>query len=142
MKNKRRHKLLVVILILSGASLATLLVLYALRQNINLFYTPTQMFKGEVPKQQQLRIGGLVVKGTVHYSQDGKQVSFQLTDKQHDVMVKFSGLLPDLFREGQGIVAQGQLNQQGEFIAAQVLAKHDENYQPPEVNKALKEAIK
>lgn len=140
MKTKRLNKILTLLSIMTSISIATALVLYALRQNINLFYTPTQLVNEKISHRQGIRVGGLVKKGSVHYSQDGKQVSFQITDTRHDLIIIFSGLLPALFREGQGIVAQGKIDLQGHFIADQVLAKHDENYRPPEVTAALKEA--
>lgn len=133
----RRRRLWWVLLILIAVSLAVCLALYALRQNINLFFTPSQVLAGQAPKNQEFRIGGLVVKGSVHHSHDGKSVNFALTDTSHAIIVDYSGLLPDLFREGQGIVAEGKLDKQGQFIASQVLAKHDENYMPPQLAESL-----
>ncbi len=109
--------------------LATGLVLYALRANISLFYTPTQVRQGETRPQQLFRLGGLVQKGSVRHLQ-GLTVQFVLTDLKQQVTVEYTGLLPDLFREGQGIVAQGYLSSQGVFLAQEVLAKHDESYRP------------
>jgi|GEM_PF-87084 len=125
---QRRRRLLIIIIIGTGIVVAASLVLYALRKNIDLYYTPTQVVEGSPPKDIHFRVGGLVEKGSVHY---GQSVSFILTDTQHQITVFYQGILPDLFREGQGIVAQGHLNNKGDFIADEVLAKHDENYMPP-----------
>lgn len=131
MRKKRRVKVTLVLFLILGVSSASFLVLYALRQNINLFYTPSQVQSANLTSTHIFRLGGLVEKGSVHFTQDGKEVRFTLTDRKQQIQVVFYGLLPDLFREGQGIVAQGKLNQQGQFIADEVLAKHDENYRPP-----------
>ena len=141
MNTKRRNRLLLIITMLLAVSVATALILYALRQNISLFYTPSQIVKGEAPIQQVFRVGGLVIPGSVAYSQDGSEVSFALGDQVQQVTVNYRGLLPDLFREGQGIVAQGRLENKT-FIASQVYAKHDESYRPPEVEYALSQAKK
>jgi len=121
------------------AVLATVvgLVLYALSQNLNLFYTPTQIAHGEVPLQRTIRMGGLVVPGSVKRDPHNLKVRFVLTDNVSEVTVEYDGILPDLFREGQGIVALGQLNGPNDLMATQVLAKHDENYMPPEVAASL-----
>lgn len=128
----RQKRILFVFSILVGVSLATGLTLYALNQNMNFFYSPSQVVAGEVPENVVFRVGGLVVEGSVRRSQD-LWVEFALTDGAEVVWVQYTGILPDLFREGQGIVALGQLNAEGVFVADQVLAKHDENYMPPEV---------
>ena len=108
------------------------------------FYSPAQVAtaleSGEVEKGQMFRLGGLVVEGSVVRDSDGITTQFDITDTADSVTVRYTGLLPDLFREGQGIVAQGKLNDKGVFVAQEVLAKHDENYMPPEVAEALKEA--
>lgn len=137
MNRLRKKKLLSIGFIVLGVSLAISIALYALKQNINLFYTPTQVIKGEVSPGTHFRIGGLVKKNSVKKSPQGLEVQFTLTDMQSNVTVDYKGILPDLFREGQGIVALGQINSKGVFIAEQVLAKHDANYMPPEVNHAL-----
>lgn len=129
----RKQKLLWIISIILGLGLTVGLVLYALRDNISLFYTPSQVAQGQTKPQQVFRLGGMVVKGSVHHLQ-GLLVQFELTDFHYTVIVKYTGLLPDLFREGQGIVAQGQLSPTGVFVAQEVLAKHDENYRPPQEN--------
>ena len=140
MRAKRKQRLIFIVILLIGFSAATALGLYAMRQNIMLFHTPTEVVTGEVPKNKLFRIGGLVVEGSVNKGSDGLTTEFNLTDTNNSVTVTFTGLLPDLFREGQGIVAQGRLNEKGIFVAQEVLAKHDENYMPPEVADALKES--
>ncbi len=133
----RRRKLSIIILILVILALACGLVLYALRQNISLFYTPMQIASGSVPKQHLIRVGGMVVKGSILRNANGLDVTFQLTDYAQTVQVIYHGILPDLFREEQGVVAQGMLQNDSTFHATQVLAKHDENYMPPEVKASL-----
>jgi cytochrome c-type biogenesis protein CcmE len=111
--------------------------LTALQQNINLFYTPTQIANGEAPQGARIRAGGLVKEGSLTRSEDSLTVDFVVTDGDADTGIQYRGILPDLFREGQGIVALGRLNENGVLIADEVLAKHDENYMPPEVSSAL-----
>lgn len=130
---KRRRRLYAVIVLLLGIGLSAGLVLYALRQNINLYYTPEQLANQTVPAGRVFRLGGLVMKGSVHQSSGSLKTRFVLTDYHEAITVYYDGLLPSLFREGQGIVAQGKLTGQGVFVASQVLAKHDENYKPPGV---------
>lgn len=142
MNPKRRQRLLVVVLIVVGVSVAVGLTLFALNQNINLFYSPSQIAQGEAPQGRRIRAGGMVVEGSVQRSTETLEVSFEITDYEHSVRVHYAGILPDLFREGQGIVAQGQLDAQGVLQADEVLAKHDENYMPPEVADALEKAGK
>lgn len=136
----RKQRLALVFGAITAVAIAVGLVLYALNQNINLFFTPTQIASGEAPENQTIRIGGLVVAGSVARNPDSLDVSFELTDNESQVMVSFSGILPDLFREGQGIIALGEFSEQKGFVAKEVLAKHDENYMPPEVAEALKKA--
>lgn len=136
----RKTRLLVILAILAGVSLAAVLALSALRQNINLFYTPSQIARGEAPRQVTIRAGGLVEEGSVQRASDSLAVSFVVTDGVERVTIVYQGILPDLFREGQGIVALGKLGDDNRLQAEQVLAKHDENYMPPEVTKALKES--
>jgi cytochrome c-type biogenesis protein CcmE len=116
---------------------ATALVLNAFQSNLVFFYTPTQIDAKEAPSGRTFRLGGLVVEGSV--KRDGVKVAFEVTDTAKTVSVQFSGILPDLFKEGKGVVAQGQL-ENGVFQAKEVLAKHDENYMPPEAAQALKNA--
>ncbi|MBA2652183.1 MAG: cytochrome c maturation protein CcmE [Tatlockia sp.] len=133
----RKRKILLLLFISSILSLVSALVLYALRQNINLFYSPTQVAEGKVAANQTIRLGGMVVKGSIVRAKDDLGVQFQLTDYNRTVTVSYRGILPDLFREGQGIVTLGELSESQEFKAIEVLAKHDANYMPPEVKDAL-----
>lgn len=131
MPSRRQKKIYLILLMLLGIACVVGLVLYALKQNIDLYFTPTQITHHGVPKNAHFRIGGIVKKNSVHYDQ---LISFVLTDTVNEVTVYYHGILPDLFREGQGIVANGRLNTQQDFIADEVLAKHDENYMPPQIN--------
>lgn len=137
MKPHRRKKLGIIIFIAAGLSIAVGLTAYALRQNINMFYTPTQVAQGEVMSGVNFRIGGMVKEGSIVEAQDSLQVDFVTTDYVSEVLIKYDGILPDLFREGQGIVAEGQIDANGVFMASKVLAKHDENYMSQEVKAAL-----
>ncbi len=125
-------------MVVFGVAVATVLGLTAFEENLLYFYSPTQIKAGEAPNNRKFRIGGLVVTGSVERATEGLLVSFDLTDNAKIITVEYSGILPDLFREGQGIVALGELNNKGTFVADEVLAKHDENYMPPEVAAALK----
>ncbi len=125
------------LLLLCGA---LFFVLNAFQSNLVFFFTPTQVAAGEAPKEGHFRVGGLVKAGSVQ--RDGMAVSFVVTDTQQDVAVRYVGLLPDLFKEGKGVVAQGRLDASRLFVASEVLAKHDENYMPPEAQHALDEAAK
>lgn len=139
--NPRRRKILAsVVFIVLGVGAATALVLKAFSENLLYFYSPAQVVAGEAPQSRLFRIGGMVVDGSVQRDPDSLNVSFVLTDTAEEVRVNYEGILPDLFREGQGIVANGELNSEGVFVAREVLAKHDENYMPPEVADALAEA--
>ena len=140
MRPVRKKRMQLVIFLAVGASIAIGLVLFALRQNINLFFTPSQIARGEAPIGRQIRAGGLVVTGSVNRASDSLYVEFVISDTAAEVRVVFDGLLPDLFREGQGIIAIGKLNPNAVIEASQVLAKHDEKYMPPEVQKAIEEA--
>lgn len=142
MNPKRKKRLLIVVSIVLSVSVAVGLTMYALSQNINLFYSPSQIANGEAPQDTRIRAGGMVVEGSVKRDSDSLRVQFEVTDFEHKVPVVFSGILPDLFREGQGIVAQGELDATGTLQAVEVLAKHDENYMPPEVAEALEKAGK
>ena len=137
---KRRNKLLLIVGLLCGVGVIVGLVLYALSQNINLFFSPSDMAQGKAPAHQRIRAGGMVREGSLVRASDSLTVRFVITDFVEDVKVNYTGILPDLFREGQGIVAQGKLNDEGVFLADEVLAKHDEKYMPPEVTQALNEA--
>ena len=140
MHPKRRNKLLLILGLLCGVGVIVGLVLYALSQNINLFFSPSDMAQGKAPAHQRIRVGGMVREGSLVRDADSLSVRFLITDFVEDVEVHYTGILPDLFREGQGIVAQGELNENGIFLADEVLAKHDENYMPPEVTQALNDA--
>ncbi|MCP5155382.1 MAG: cytochrome c maturation protein CcmE [Ectothiorhodospiraceae bacterium] len=135
----RRQRMIFVAVLLLGVGVAAGLALMALGENMLYFFSPSQIRSGEAPTGQTLRVGGLVVDGTVKRG-DGLAVRFDLSDGAHAVTVHYTGILPDLFREGQGIVAMGRLGPDGSFQAQEVLAKHDENYMPPEVAEALKMA--
>ncbi|OGV28160.1 MAG: cytochrome c biogenesis protein CcmE [Legionellales bacterium RIFCSPHIGHO2_12_FULL_37_14] len=138
MHHIRKHRLLVILTSVVFGSIIVSLVLFALRQNISLFYTPKQLAKAKIPPKQLIRVGGMVVKGSLRHSAKGKIVQFAITDLDSTVYVRYRGLLPDLFREGQGVVVNGYLV--NNLIRAQeVLAKHDEKYMPPEI-RHLKEA--
>ncbi len=139
MRRKRKQRFIVVVLILTGIGVSVGLTLKALEKNINLFFSPSQIASGEAPGHINFRVGGMVVVGSVERNPDNLEVTFDLTDTAEAVTVAFTGILPDLFREGQGIVALGSM-QGDRFIADQVLAKHDENYMSPEVSEALKAA--
>ena len=136
----RKQRLLVVLAVLIGLGIACGLMFYALRQNINLFYTLQQIAAGEAPLDAQMRVGGLVEPGTVIRNPETLDVTFGLTDGKGRFTVHYQGILPDLFREGQGIVANGTLVSRTRFEAEEVLAKHDETYMPPEVQDALEKA--
>ncbi|WPC06635.1 cytochrome c maturation protein CcmE [Pseudomonas benzenivorans] len=136
----RKKRLFIVLAILAGFGVAVALALSALQQNINLFYSPTQIANGEAPQDTRIRAGGLVEDGSVARSADSLDTAFVVTDGAARVTIRYSGILPDLFREGQGIVAMGKLNADGVLVADEVLAKHDENYMPPEVMQALEQS--
>ena len=120
--------------------LATFFVLKALDEKIVFFYTPSKLFEKEEDKMQYIRVGGLVKEKSINFSDDGLKVNFMITDNKKTVNVMFEGILPDLFRENQGVVAEGRFNKEKKiFLAEKVLAKHDENYMPPEIYKALEE---
>lgn len=145
MTPRRKKRLLIALVIIIGLGSMTGLVLYALKQNIDLFYTPSQLVEGlgedKIKPEigQRLRIGGLVMPGTVKRNMEDLKVSFVLSDDKGGlVTLEYEGILPDLFREGQGIVAQGVLKSANVIAASEVLAKHDEEYMPPEVAEAIK----
>ena len=140
MRAIRKKRLLLSLVVVSMLGAGVLTILYALRQNINLFYTPTELVAGKAPKATNIRLGGMGVKGSVRHEKKNLKVHFSLTDFNQTIRVAYRGILPTLFREGQGIVTEGKLNQSGEFVAKEVLAKHDANYMPPEVKKSIKKA--
>ena len=136
---KARHKRLALIGAgLAGLGIATALVLNAIQNNLVFFFSPTQVAAKEAPVQKTFRVGGLVQQGSVKREDDGLTMRFVVTDLEHSLPVVYTGILPDLFKEGKGVVAQGRLSADGIFHADEVLAKHDENYMPPEAADALK----
>ena len=136
----RQQRLFIVLFIVVGASVAAGLIFYALSENLNLFYSPTQINDGEAPQNQRMRAGGMVREGSVMRAGDSLKISFVVTDYAHDVSVDYEGILPDMFEEGQGVVVTGKLDGGGVMQAEEVLAKHDEEYMPPEVQEALDNA--
>lgn len=138
MKPVRKQRLLLIGLMVLAAGLATAFALKSFNDNLMYFFSTSDVVEGKAPKDALFRLGGMVVKGSVQRPNDGLMVRFNLTDFNKEVIVEYTGILPDLFREGQGIVAHGRLNMQGVFVAEEVLAKHDENYMPPEVKSSLK----
>lgn len=133
---KPRHKRLAIILTsVLALGVAALFVLNAFRSNLVFFYSPVEVMEGKVPRDQRFRIGGLVEQGSVE--REGTRVRFIVTDFKQKIVVDYEGVLPDLFREGQGVIAQGRLVADGRFVAEEILAKHDENYMPPEVARSL-----
>ena len=140
---KPRHKrLILVLLALALIGVGASFVLKAFRSNLVFFYTPTEVFAGKVPDGQAFRIGGMVLEDSLQRQNDGITVQFEVTDSIENVPVQYTGILPDLFQEGKGVVAQGRLNAGRIFVADQVLAKHDENYMPPEAAEAMERARK
>ena len=138
MTPKRRKRLLLILLMISGVAVAAGIALKAFNENLMFFYSPSNVVAGEAPLNHLIRVGGLVTMGSVQRQSDGLTVKFDVTDNAETITVQYTGILPDLFREGQGIVAHGRLQQDLLFVADEVLAKHDENYMPPEVADALK----
>jgi cytochrome c-type biogenesis protein CcmE len=136
---KSRHKRFILIvfgLLVLGA--AAMLILNAFRSNLVFFFTPTQVAQGEAPRGTAFRVGGMVKEGSL--LRDSEKGHFVVTDTNQEVLVRYQGMLPDLFKEGRGVVAQGKLNEKSEFVASEVLAKHDENYMPPEAKHAMDQA--
>lgn len=137
MHPKRKQRLILALAIVVLSSTAVGLVSYALRGNINLFYPPADVVAGSAPTDRPIRVGGMVVEGSIQRSETDLTTVFQVTDYEGVVEVAFTGILPDLFAEGEGVVASGTLDSNGRLTATEVLAKHDENYMPPEVAAAL-----
>ena len=135
----RRRRMLTVVTVLIGISLAVGLALQAFQDNLLFFYSPTQVLAGEPPPDRTFRLGGLVTVGSMERESGELEVKFLVTDNTNTMAVFYSGVLPDLFREGQGVIAKGYLQPDGSFRAEEVLAKHDENYMPPEVAAMLEE---
>ena len=135
----RKKRLIIILAILVGVGAAVGLALSALQENINLFYTPTQIANGEAPQGTRIRAGGMVEAGSLQRSPDSLDVRFVVTDFKKSVTITYRGILPDLFREGQGVIAEGEVGPDGVFVADTILAKHDENYMPKDVADKLKE---
>jgi cytochrome c-type biogenesis protein CcmE len=140
MNPKRKKRLTMIALLVGGVGVAVGFALKAFNENLMFFFSPKQVAAGEAPVNAPFRLGGMVIKGSIERPGDGLVVQFGLTDYAQSVMVQYEGILPDLFREGQGIIAMGRLNDEGVFVADEVLAKHDENYMPPEVAEAVQTA--
>ncbi len=136
----RQKRALYIVVAIAAVGLAVMLVLNALKDNVSLYFTPTQVYNKEAPQGRSFRIGGLVEEGSIKREGDGLTVHFVITDKVKSLPVVYKGILPDLFKEGKGVVAQGRMEADGVMHAAEVLAKHDENYMPPEAADALKKA--
>lgn len=137
MNAKRKRKLIVLLLGVLGVSVAAALILYSLRAQTDYFYTPSQIASGAAPHDKRIKAGGMVVKGSLKRQTDSLNVNFQITDFKSTVDVRYSGILPDLFKEGSGVVGTGVMHD-GVFVAEEILAKHDEKYMPPDVTAALK----
>lgn len=135
----RRRRLILVSGIVAGVALAGFLVLRSLQENVMFFFDPTQVAGGEAPIGQRFRLGGMVKPGSVQRTVGTLRLAFVVTDYKRDVPVQYEGVVPDLFRENQGVVAHGRLGADGVFVADEILAKHDENYMPPEVARTIKE---
>ena len=138
----RQKRFVYIIVAIVALSAAVGLVLYALKNNVSLYFTPTQAYNKEAPQGRNFRIGGLVEPGSVKRQSDGVTVHFSITDNARSLPVIYKGILPDLFKEGKGVVAQGKIEADNLFHAEEVLAKHDENYMPPEAKDALDQAAK
>ena len=134
----RHYRMLGIGAVLAAVGIGATFLLQAMNENVLFYYSPSQVADGEPPEDRRFRVGGLVVNGSVQRDPGDLEVRFTLTDMAHNVPVVYAGVLPDLFREGQGIIAHGTLNDTGDFVADEVLAKHDENYMPPEVEDSLK----
>ncbi|MEJ1960747.1 MAG: cytochrome c maturation protein CcmE [Gammaproteobacteria bacterium] len=134
----RKRRLFWVLGILAGVGIAGALALSAFQKNVMFFFDPTQVAAGQVKQGERFRLGGMVSKGSVHRQPGSLEISFVVTDFKNELPVKYTGVLPDLFREGQGVVAHGRMGGDGVFVADEVLAKHDEKYMPPEVARTLK----
>jgi len=133
----RKKRLALIVLMVTGIAIGVGFALKSLDENIMFFFTPSEVAKGKAPRDRLFRVGGMVVNGSVSRPGNGLTVQFDLTDNTSNLTVRYTGILPDLFREGQGIIANGKLGEDGAFVAQQVLAKHDENYMPPEIAEAM-----
>ena len=138
MKPARKKRLFFIVFLVAGVMLAAGFAMYAFNQNLMFYFSPTDVKQGKAPVDKLFRMGGMVVEGTFKKEPQSLKVHFDLTDYEKTVSVEYEGILPDLFREGQGIISRGKLNTKGVFVAEEVLAKHDEYYMPPEVAVSLK----
>jgi len=129
----RKKRLLIILFVMGFSALGIALLVFAMKDNMNLFFAPASIAQGKAPLNKQIRVGGYVVKGSVQRQSDGLTVHFKLTDGAAEINVSYTGILPDLFSEGEAAVAKGKLTSAMDFLATEVLAKHDENYTPPEV---------
>jgi len=141
MNPKRKQRLIIVLGIVAGVSVAATFMGVALKENINLYFSPTDIAAGKAPLNRRIRVGGLVVAGSLTRGEE-LDVTFDVTDNIESLTIRYDGILPDLFREGQGIIANGKLTESGVVVADEVLAKHDEEYMPPEVQDSLDKAKK
>ena len=133
----RRQRMLLIGAVAAGVAVSVALALVAFRENVLFFFSPSEVVAGDAPLERGFRLGGMVAEGSVEREEGSLSVEFVVTDFAHSIPVHYTGVLPDLFGEGQGVVARGRLNSEGSFDAEEVLAKHDENYMPPEVAEAL-----
>lgn len=138
MNKIQKHRLTYLSIFLIGLAIAAGLILYALRQNLNVFVTPSQIATQSINADYNMRLGGMVKKGSIHRDPNSLRVEFIVTDYKHEVTVRYEGVLPDLFHEEKGMIAEGKLDAHGVFLASQVLAKHDENYMPKNVYDAMR----
>ena len=136
-----KKRLGIVLLILMGVGISAALALTAFSENVMYFFSPTDIIEGKAPTDRLIRVGGMVMQGSVKRATDSLQITFDVTDYAKTIQVQYTGILPDLFREGQGIVTIGKMQPDGHFLADEVLAKHDENYMPPEVADSLKTPV-
>ncbi len=134
-----KHRLAIIILMMTGLAIAASLIFYALNKNINLFLTPSDIISKNISTDYAIRLGGMVKKKSIIREKNNLTIQFIITDLKHEITIHYTGILPDLFREGKGAVAEGYLNSKGELMATQILAKHDENYMPPNLSHTLKE---
>ncbi|MCD6038780.1 MAG: cytochrome c maturation protein CcmE [Gammaproteobacteria bacterium] len=139
MNKKQKNRLAALMSLIFILGTAAGLILYALKQNINLFYTPTELLQAQLNSGQAIRLGGYVKNHSVHYNNSGQEVNFTITDRINEIKINYAGVLPNLFREGQSVVVTGNLNSQHVLIANQVLAKHDEKYMPPSIAKRIEQ---
>lgn len=142
MNKLHKRRIYFLSLMIAGLAIASGLILYALKQNINVFLTPAQIAHSSLVSDYHFRLGGMIKPGSIRHDKTGLGVKFIVTDFKQDILVRYSGVLPDLFREGKGVIAEGSLNKQHIFIANVVLAKHDENYMPKNVYEKIKENTK